>query len=308
MPTETLSRSADQSAKWDSNDDLFFSEQLTLIEDELLAIKYQELKARSHFVTNFQGGPAIETIKYYVMDRYGSAAVGLGFPRVGVKRFPRFMNVQSLTDSYGYNFQEIRAAQHAGLDLDNAEAMAAHRKISELEDKIAYLGDPESGLLGAFTHPNFPVMLGTIPLGEGTTASPPQIVSEVNRILNAPRRMTNGIERVNTVLVPDDLLAFWETTPYGPEGNITIMDRIRAGHKNVEFDDCWWCKGGGPAGEDIIFPYNRDRQNMELRIPHDFETFDPRIEAKQEWVVECHERYGSLQVRFAVGVVYYIAS
>jgi hypothetical protein len=47
---------------------------------------------------------------------------------------------------------------------------------------------------------------------------------------------------------------------------------------------------------------------MELRIPSEFETFDPRPEAKQEWVIECHERFGSLQVRFAVGVVYYAAN
>jgi hypothetical protein len=307
MPFGTLERE-ERTAKWDANDDLFFNEQLTLIEDELFEIVYAELKARSHFVVNFQGGPAIETIKYYVMDRYGAAAVGLGFPRVGVKRFPRFINIQSLTDSYGYNFQEIRAAQHEGMDLDNAEALAAHRKIAELEDKIAYLGDPESGLFGAFTHPNFPVMLGTIPLAEGTTATPPQIVSEVNRIINAPRRMTKGIERINTCLVPDHMLAYWETTPYGPEGNVTIMERIRRGHPNVEFDDCWWAAGGGPAGEDIIFPYNRDRRNMEFRVPSDFETFDPRPEAKQEYVIECHERCGGLQVRFAVGVVYLAAA
>lgn len=302
MPTLTRS----DSARLDANDDLFFAEQLTFIEDELYEIKYHDLKARSHFAVNFQGGPAIETIKYYVLDRYGSAAVGLGFPRVGVRKQPRFMTIQPLTDAYGYNFQEIRAGSLTGMDLDNAEAMAAHRKIAELEDRIAYRGDPESGLLGAFTHPNFPILIGEAPITRATASD--VIVDEFSRILNAPRAMTGGIERTNACLLSPKMMSFLESRPYSVEApQITIMDRIRLSHKEVEFDECVWCEGGGPLGEDIIFAYNRDRRNMELRIPSEFETFDPRIEAKQEYVIECHERYGGLQVRFAVGIVYYAA-
>jgi hypothetical protein len=296
----------DSAGRLDAGEELFFARQHELIESELYEIRYPELKARSHFSVNFQGGPAISSITYRVLDRYGMAAVGLGFPRVGIKAQERSMGIQPLSVSWGYNFQEIREAQHVGMDLDAAEANVARRKVAELEDRIAYLGDKPSGLIGAFTHPNFPVMVGTVPLIETTPSS--QIVAQFRKIISTPKLMSKGVERVNAVLMTETLHSFLEGTPYSDQApQLTIMDRIKQSHKDVEFDWCNYCDGAGSGGEDIIFAYNRNRENMELRIPHEFEVFPPRIGDKEDYKINAHERYGGLQVRFAVGLIYEVS-
>jgi hypothetical protein len=290
----------------DAGEELFFARQHELIENQLYEIRYPELKARSHFSVNFQGGPAISSITYRVLDRYGTAAVGLGFPRVGIKAQERSMTIQPLTDSWGYNFQEIREAQHVGMDLDAAEARAARRKIAELEDKITYLGDKTSGLVGAFTHPNFPVMIGKVPLTRATPSS--QIVDEFLELIDKTEDLSKGVERINTVLMPRKLMAFLKR-PYSDQApQYTIMRSIQDAYEDVQFDWCNWCVGAGSSGEDIIFAYNRNPENMELRIPHEFETFPPRIGDKEDYKINAHERFGGLQVRFAVGIIYEMAS
>jgi hypothetical protein len=290
----------------DANQELFFARQHELIEQELYEQRYPVLKARSHFSVNFSGGPTINTITARVMDRYGMAAVGYGFPRVGVRAREYTIPIKPITVSWGYNFQEIREAQAVGMDLDNAEALSGRRAVAETENKISYRGDPESGLLGAFTHPNFSVMVGTVPLVEGTPSA--QIVGQFNRLINAIGILSKGVEMANACLMTKELMSFLESTPYSDNApQITLMERIRSSHKEVEFDWCNDCMGAGSGGEDIIFAYNRDRENMELRVPHDFEVFDPIMQPKQQYIVEAHERFGGLQVRFAVGIIYEVA-
>lgn len=296
------------SARLDDNEQIFFARQLEQIESTLYEIEYPDLKGRLHFPLNFEGGPAVQSFTYRVFDRVGQAQWGLNFPRVGIKAQERSMFVKSLTDSYGYNFQEIRNANATGMSLDDALARAARRAIAELEDEAIYMGDSEVNLPGAFNHPNFPIQLAANTLiGSGST--PAQKLAVFNTLLNQFPIITKGKHRANTVLMPIEVLTDLETTPWneGNSSNLMVMDMIKKAHPNVEFDWCNYCKGAGDAGEDIMFAYERTPENMQVRIPLDFETLDtvgPSTE--YEYVTGCHERFGGLQVRFAYACILYL--
>lgn len=296
----------DSAGRLDAGEELFFARQHEQIDQTIREIRYPELKGRSHFAINFEGGPAVETLTYRVLDRYGSAQVGLGFPRVGIKAQERSMKVHPLTASYGHSFQEVRSAQAIGMNLEDAEARAARRKIAELEDKIIYLGEKESGILGAFNHPNFPVMTGRYPLNRSTASS--LIVDEFLEFIDKVSDLSKGVEAINAVLMPRKLLAFMKRPYSDAAPQYTIFKLVQDAYPDIQFDWCKWCTGAGSGGEDIMFGYNRNSENMEVRIPHEFETFPPRIGDKEDYKVNCHERFGGLQVRFAVGLIYEIAA
>jgi hypothetical protein len=294
-------------ARLDDNEQIFFARQLENIETTIYEIEYPDLKGRLHFPLNFEGGPAVQSFTYRVFDRTGVAQVGLNFPRVGIKAQEKSTVVKSFTDSYGYNFQEIRNANAVNMSLDDALARAARRAIAELEDEAIYLGLPELNMPGAFTHPNFGIDLAGFAISDASTSK--QILSVFNNMFNQFPILTKGKHRANACLIPLKEHTYLTTTPWNEanSSNITIMDMIMKAHPQVEFDWCNYCTGAGDAGENIMFAYERDSTNMQVRIPHDFETLETvGPNEKYEYVTGCHERFGGLQVRFAYASITYL--
>jgi hypothetical protein len=294
-------------ARLDDNEQIFFARQLEQIEERLYEIEYPDLKGRTHFPLNFEGGPAVQSFTYRVFDRTGVAQVGLNFPRVGIKAQEKSTVVKSFTDSYGYNFQEIRNANAVNMSLDDALARAARRAIAELEDEAIYMGLPELNMPGAFTHPNFGINLAGFAISDASTSK--QILSVFNNMFNQFPILTKGKHRANACLMPLDVHTYQTTTPWNESNssNLKLMDMIQKAHPQVEFDWCNYCDGAGDAGEDIMFAYERDSTNMQVRIPHDFETLETvGPNEKYEYVTGCHERFGGLQVRFAYASITYL--
>jgi hypothetical protein len=294
-------------ARLDDNEQIFFARQLEQIETTLYEIEYPDLKGRLHFPLNFEGGPAVQSFGYRVFDRTGVAQVGLNFPRVGVKAQEKSTFVKSFTDSYEYNFQEIRNANAVNMSLDDALARAARRAIAELEDEAIYMGLPELNMPGAFTHPNFPIQLAGSALNDTSTSK--QILGVFNAAFNQFPILTKGKHRATACLLTVEDYVYLTTTPWNESNssNLMIMDMIKKGHPEVEFDWCNYCKGAGDSGENIMFVYERNATNMQVRIPHDFETLETvGPNEKYEYVTGCHERFGGLQVRFAYASITYL--
>lgn len=284
----------------------FFSQELTLIDVELVQKEYPDLKGRIHFPLNFDGTNATQGREYKTYDRTGLAQFGLNFPRVGINATARYASVKSITDSFEYNFQEIRNAQAAGLGLDSALALVAHRAIAELEDQCIYMGDADNNIPGAFTHPNFPIQLAPYAIGPGSTSM--QIIDTFNQLFNQFPISTRGKRKANACLMSTRALTYLATKPYNEanSSNIMLLDMIKQAHPQVEFDDCMWANGAGDSGEDVIFAYERASQNMHVWIPSDFETLETVGPTPEySWVTGCHERFGGLQVRFAFGSIMY---
>jgi hypothetical protein len=295
------------SARLDENEQIFFARQLEQIETTLYEIEYPDLKGRTHFPLNFEGGPAMQSFTYRVFDRTGVAQAGLNFPRVGIKAQERSTIVKSITDSYAYNFQEIRNANAVNMSLDDALARVARRAIAEYEDEAIYMGKPDLNMPGAFTHPNFPIQLAGFAISDASTSK--QILGVFNSLFNQFPVLTKGKHRATVCLMTIKDWTYLTTTPWNEanSSNIMIMDMIKKGHPQVEFDWCNYCTGAGDNGEDIIFAYERTSENMQVRIPHDFETLETVGPTQEyEYVTGCHERFGGLQVRFAYGSILYL--
>lgn len=288
----------------DADDTIFFARQLELIESQLYMAKYPALKGRIHFPVNFEGGPNIQTITNRMYDRVGRARIGLDFPRVGLKGKEQPISIHSITDSYSYNFQEIRYASHVGMNLDASEAMVASRAMAEEEDRLIYHGDTETGLIGAFTHPNLPTQIaGYDLLDDGITAQ--QFESVFTRAMSSLANLSNQIIHADTILMPDTIWQRAASRPYSTTGDSSkkILGVLQESFPQINFDWCLPCRSASKRGKDILYVYAKAQEYMEIRIPSDFETFPPHINEKEETIVNCHERFGGAQFRYANAVI-----
>lgn len=282
----------------DANESIFFARQLEYIVPQLYEIKYAQLKARTHFPVSFEGGPGIESITYRAFDRRGKAKIvknySTDFPRVNILAREVSTKVKSLGDSYGYDIQEIRSAQYAGVDLATQDAYAARMAIAEEENRIAYAGDPDSGLHGMANHPLVPISYAAYDITSDSTTRE-QISAVFRQAVLSVFETSRGIENPNMILVPLTVWTYLQTRSTGSNNDVPLIEWLKKIFPNVMFDWSNECTGAGPLGEDVMFAYVRDEQHLKLRIPYEFEQL-PMFSDGATFTVKCHERFGGLQI------------
>lgn len=289
-----------------AGESLFFARQLEYIRSKLYEKKFPARKARIHFPVNTEGGSGLETITHRMVTRAGLAAIGMGFPRSEISMREFSSPVRPLTSSYGWDIQELRKAMRAGTDLNTAKANAAKAAIIDLENLLAYVGDPETGLIGAFNHPNIPRIPAPYVIssnGSSSTSTPDQIIAVYNLAINQSFVLSRGVEEATMVLSTPSAHAYISSTPRGTVNDTTILEFLQKAHPNVDFDWCNELVGAGTAGTDAIFAYTRDEDHVTLNIPSPFEQLPEHQRGAAEWEVGCMESFGGIEYRYATGVL-----
>lgn len=278
---------------------LFFARELDFIRQEVYRREYPTLKATQHFPVSNDGGKGLKTITHTMIDRVGSAAIGLGFPMIDIRRREFSTPVRNLTASYGWTIDELWHAERAGLSLRTEKAFAAADAIMRLEDELAYLGDEETGLLGAFTHPNVPIQVAANTIDNRST--PDQIISVYNDAIRAVTVLTRGVRRANYCLSSVDAFTYISTTRITDTPD-TILDFLKKAHPQVTFDWCNQCNGTGIGGTDVLFTYDRDPMAIKLNIPHPFEQL-PEYWTGKGVEINCIEQFGGIEYIYVAAVL-----
>jgi hypothetical protein len=103
----------------DASENAFFSRQLELTKTRTYDRKYPNLQARNFVPLDPELDNAVETIRLRSYTNVGIAKLIASYaddlPRADVKTDEQLFSVKSIGTSYGYNLQEIRAAQRAGV-------------------------------------------------------------------------------------------------------------------------------------------------------------------------------------------------
>jgi len=305
--------------KLDANEQIYFGQQLTKIKSTTYRVKFPELKARRLFPISLDGGKGTKIIGYEMYEEVGFAKVvsnyATDFPRVDIRGKEHFAKVRSLGDSYGYNIQEIREAEQAKKDLQGSRASSAKRAIYQLENKIAFFGDPSHNIVGFLTNVN--ISTATVENdGDGdatawTTKTSDQIIRDISDCLEAPSSNTNDVESAtNTLLLPSAQYKLIKNKRCSTNSDISIYKYIMNGYeeegiklsiikvpqlassKNDFFDS------------DIMVAYERNPDKVTMEVPVDFEQFPPTQEG-QEYVIDCHERFGGILMPYPLSAANY---
>ena len=298
--------------KLDAQETIFFERELEKVKSKTYDKKYPELKIRTLVPVNSDVDPGADTITYYQYDSVGMAKIvesyAKDFPRVDVKRQKFSSPVVSLGDSYGYSIQEIRKARMVGIPLEQRRANTARKAMMQSEDEFGSIGDARTGLGGLFTNANTTEY--TLP-ADGSGASktfasktPAQILRDMNGMINTPVDLTNGVEIVDTLLLPIAQYTLISSTPRSDNSDTTILQYFMKNNpfiKNV--DHYHKLKGLGAGATDKMFAYRRDPDVLTLEIPQDFEQFPPQEEG-MEFVVYCHERFGGVIIYYPLATIF----
>ena len=289
--------------KLDSDESVFFLRELEHIKSKSYDNKYASLKARSVIPVSFEAGSAAESITYEQWEQAGIAKIvanyGTDFPRADVKAKQFTSVIKSLGASYGYNVQEIRAAQSKGKPLNQRKANAARRSVAQQENSIAYVGDTDAGLQGWLTNANIPdVALAADGTGASTTLlskTPDLQIRDLNLIANNVIENSLGIEEPDTMLLPLEIFTSLMSNPRSNNSDTTVLNYFLTNNAFIQDIDRLneLTAANGFIGSDTAIAYRRDADAFTLEIPQEYETFPPQ-EKGMEFVVNVHERIGGV--------------
>lgn len=208
---------------------VFFARELDFVKSQSYDVEYPEFTALSLFPMSSEVDPGAETVTYYSYDKTGLAKIisnyATDLPRADVKGKPTTAIIKSLGDSYGYSIQEMRASRMAGKSLDTRKAESARYQIDYLNNKIAWNGDPETGLKGVLSEDN-DVPLYTVANGaKGTTSwadkTEDEILADITGMLKQMATVTKKVEKPDTLALSSD--AYIEIQNKRIEGTATTV-------------------------------------------------------------------------------------
>ena len=279
-----ISKAMVENGRFDSAEDasVFFARELDQVKSKTYDRQYPELSALNHFPQTSEINPGADTFTFYSYDEVGLAEIisnySTDLPRVDVFGTPKTVKIRSLGDAYGYSVQEMRAAVFAGKSLDASKASAARRAIETKHNRIAFVGDAASGLVGVFSSDNG-VPRYTIPNGAaGDTKwakkTAQEIINDVSGMHEAVDEMTNSVEKPDTLMIASNVYALLSRTIiYGTAVSVLSFIRdnldwlkeiIPAPELNAKNTSC------NPTGENLAFLYTNDPEKFSVETPMPF--------------------------------------
>jgi len=304
------------SVNLDANETAFFARELEFIKSRSYDVVYPELKAIQLIPVSTEAGSGAETITYQQFDQVGVAKIIANYaddlPRADIKGKEFTAKVRSIGDSYGYNVQEIRAAQMANRNLTQRKANAARRANDQLVDSLAWYGDATHGLVGLLNNPNITaveVQVGaTTAKKKWAEKNPDEILLDLNDGVTDIIELTNGVEVPDTILIPIAQLALIQKTRLAAGTDTTILQFFLANNPSITRIE-WVVQlkavdplpSGDTGPKDVMVVYQRNPDKLTLEIPQPYEQF-PAQERNLEFVIPTHSRFGGVIIYYPLSV------
>jgi len=231
---------------------VFFMRQLEYIQAQSYDVLYPELKGRSLFDLNTEGGEGIQTITYRSYDKRGETAIIAGkatdLPRGDISGREYSISVRTLGNAFGYSRQEIASAKVTGMPLEARKAEATRRSYEEKVNQIIFFGSPENNLHGFFNGPvGAPCLTATRTSvsASATNASnfawadksPDEIIADLNTALTKMFVDTKQLFRPDKIIMSVASKKILETTPRSIHSDVSIMNWFLANNSFIHSRD-----------------------------------------------------------------------
>lgn len=311
MSAEFISRNLD------ANETAFFDRALTHVKAQTYDRLFPEYDAFNLIPVSTEAGSAATSIAVQSYDEMGMAAIIADYsddlPRADVVATEAVVPVRGIGDSYGYSIQDVRAAaQVANSKLPVRKAEAAKRSILSRINRLAWLGRAavDNGINGLVYAPNVPA--STVASGVGgylwTQKTPDEILKDLNSLVNGVFTLTNGVERPDTVVLPNAHYALIASTPRSSTSDTTILKYFLDNNPFVkqvkpvfELSNVTPLPSGTGGTKNIMIAYTMSPDKLTLEIPQNFEQF-PVQEKGLGFIVPCHARTAGVIVYYPLSV------
>lgn len=271
----------------DRDESAFFERELEHIYSQTYDRKYPELKARRFVPVSNEANAGSVSVTYRQFDRVGRARLtapgAVDVPRVDVLGTEFNRPVRLATAAYGWHLMEVRQAAMAGRPLDVRKANAARRAVEEVLDEVASIGAPDYGIAEGFL--NSAAVTIDAAAGVWSAATPDAIIADLSQMFVNMASDTQGIESINTLLLPDSSWAQIATQRL-TDSSTTVLDFIRGSFPNLQRIEPWYrLETAGAGGLPRVVAYNLSMDTLAQEIPSEFEQL-PVYQKGQNFEVE----------------------
>jgi hypothetical protein len=291
----------------------FVISQTAHVEQQVYQVKYAGIMYPQLIPVDTSASPFVKTVTYFSANKAGAADWLNGnaddVPMADVEHTQFETAVHTAGIGYGYGWEEINQAQMLGLNLTNDRAVAARRAAEEMIERIALEGDVAKGFSGLFDHPSVAATPATT--GDWATATPDQIIGDVNDALTNIQTATNNVILADTLLLPYARWNLIASKPRSSTSDTTIMNYIR--QNNV-----YTAQTGAPlviratrkldtAGVSAsarLVAYRRDPEVLKLHMPMPHRFLPVWQSGPLRWEIPGVFRLGGLDVRLPNEISY----
>ncbi len=294
----------------DANESIFFQEELEYVKSRSYDVQYPEILARRLFPLSSEVDSGAESMAYETYDHLGSAKLIHSYandlPSVEVSGKKTVRQIYSTGISFGYSIQDVRNAKMAGKPLNQRKANACRRQMLVLENKLAWHGDSATDIPAFINNADFTSV--TIPDGTGGTTdwaskTPDEIIADVSLMSTTVHDSTNGVEVVDTLLLPIAQYSLISDTPRSSTSDTSILSYILKSNAFIkEIIPVYELKGAAPSAatydsEDCMIAYKKDPGKLTLEVPQDVEYLNPQEKALY-YEVPVHARTAGVVVYY----------
>ena len=275
-------------AHFDANENVFFSRELEALKTRTYDIKYPEFKAQQFIPVNKDVDEGATSITYQQFDKNGVSKFIADYaddiPNIEVSGKEFTSPVREHANFYQFTNKEIRAAAKVNRSLKSMKAEASRFAYEQLVDNTAWFADGTAafrGLVGLVYNPN--INVDPAPNGTWASATPDQIIADVNFAIENPNDVTNGVEDVDTCLLSVTKFNQLASTRLTDTGQ-TILSFLQGVHPGVTFDKLSKLKNldpkpsGGAGPVEVILAFKSSAKNLTLEIPMDYTQHAPQPE------------------------------
>jgi hypothetical protein len=300
--------------KLDEAGGLYFTRQLEYVKAKVIEEKLRENDYARFLPVSAEMPLGASNFTWRSYKGYGQARMisdyAKDFPRVELGASENTVTPKNVGASYAWTLMEIRRAQYANVDLETRKAMLARRVIDEKINALAWHGDANFNIQGFIKYPGTTefTLSGTLPadkLWSGKTAD--EILGDLNGIKITPSNLTNGIERINTILIPPAQMDLIKNLRVGTASDTTVYEFFTRNNSGITLEETYALKGAGTGGTDMMIAYNKSPEQLTFELPMPFEQLDAQLDGL-EWKVPCLATvvgcivYYSLSIAWAEGI------
>jgi hypothetical protein len=294
----------------DAGETATLARQLEHIYAQTYDVKYAELKARRFLPLDTSVDPGAEFFTYRQWDSFGMAQIISNYaddlPRVDTLAKEFSAPIKSLGASYGFSIQDMRRSALSGAELDSRRAMAARRSHEQAFDEVAAIGNSAAGLTGFLNHPNVPIVAAVTGQWVTNSATPLQMIEDLNTLVNSIVLATLETFVPDTLLLDNTSFQRINSTPMSTTGDAdkTVLRFFLDNNPYIRSVDQWHrLNTAGAAGVSRAVAYARSPEVLEVVEPQPFEQFPPQAR-NLEFVVPTHSRVGGVRISYPLGLAY----
>jgi hypothetical protein len=290
----------------------FVLSQTTFIERQVNQIVYGDIQYQDLVPVDTSAPEWIKSVTYYSSDKFGKADWINGnaddIPRAGSERSKLETSVFTAGIGYGYGLEEISQAQMLGLPLQADDAAAARRAYEEMVDGVALRGDAKKGFQGLIN--NSAVVAITVPTGNWATATPAQMIADINAVLMPTYSSTQYTSIADTLLLPFEKLQQLAQTVM-PNTTMTVLQFVMQSNiytqttgRPLTIRGIYGLLTAGGGGTARMVGYRRTPEVLKLHIPMPHRFLPVYQAGPIRWEVPGIFRLGGLDIRQPNSVKY----